>query len=135
MDMASKKLDWHQVVFPGAQEYSDMCMGPKGLVYGIADRKKFFVFDAAKRTVVYELDLAADPGLTTGQQGPRVFVRGLEGEIYVLFLKGIARVELTSYALTMIARSPVSIDAGGDYLDGRIYFASGSHLYSYGVKK
>jgi hypothetical protein len=135
MDMASKKLDWHQVVFPGVQEYSDMCMGPKGLIYGIADRKKFFVFDAAKRTVVYERDVAADPGLTTGQQGPRVFVRGLEGEIYVLFLKGIARVEPTSYALTMIAQSPVSIDAGGDYLDGRIYFASGSHLYSYEVKK
>ena len=71
MDMASKKLDWHQVVFPGVQEYSDMCMGPKGLIYGIADRKKFFVFDAAKRAVVYERDVAADLGLTTGQQGPR----------------------------------------------------------------
>jgi hypothetical protein len=135
MDMASKKLDWHQVVFPGVQEYSDMCMGPKGLIYGIADRSKFFVFDAASRTVVYERDVAADLGLTTGQQGPRIFVRGLEGEIYVLFVKGIARVEPTSYALTMIAQSPVPIDAGGDYLDGRIYFASGSHLYSYEIKK
>ncbi len=135
MDMASKRLDWHQVVFPGVQEYSDMCVGHKGLIYGIADRKKFFVFDAAKRAVVYERDLAADPGLTAGQQGPRIFVRGPEGEIYVLFLKGIALVDPTSHALTMLAQSPVPIDAGGDYLGGRIYFASGSHLYSYRVKK
>ena len=33
----------------------------------------------------------------------------------------------------MLAESPVPIGAGGDFLDGRIYFASGSHLYSYQV--
>ena len=33
----------------------------------------------------------------------------------------------------MLAESPVPIGSGGDYLDGRIYFASGSHVYSYGV--
>ena len=135
MDMASKKLDWHRVVFPGVQEYTDMCPGPKGLIYGIADRKKFFVFDAAKRKVVYERDVAAEFGPTTAEQGPRVFVRGPEGKTYVLFVKGIACVEPKSYALTWLAESPVPIDAGGDYLDGRIYFAGGSHLYSYEIKK
>ena len=30
-----------------------------------------------------------------------------------------------------IARSPVQIDTGGAYLNGRIYFSSGSHLWSY----
>jgi hypothetical protein len=135
MDMASRTLDWHEVVFQGVQEYSDLCMGPKGLIYGIADRRKFFVFDAAKRTVVYERDVSTDFGPTTGQQGPRIFVRGEEGTIYVLFVKGITRVEPTSYALTMLALAPVPIDAGGDYLDGRIYFASGSHLYSYKINR
>jgi hypothetical protein len=134
MDMASKKLDWHQAILPGVQEYSDLCVGPKGLIFGIADRRKFFVFDASKRTVVYERDVAADFGLTTGQQGPRIFVRGAEGTIYILFVRGITRVDPTSYALTLLAQSPVPIDAGGDYLDGRIYFASGSRLYSYEVK-
>jgi hypothetical protein len=134
MDMTTKKLEWHQVVFPGVQEYSDLCMGPKGLIYGIADRTKFFVFDPATRTVVYERDVSADLGPATGQQGPRIFVRGEEGTIYALFVKGITRVNPNSYELTMVAHSPVPIDAGGDYLGGRIYFASGSHLYSYKVK-
>jgi hypothetical protein len=135
MDMASKNLDWHQAVLPGVQEYSDMCMGPNGLIYGMADRKRFFVFDAAKRSIVYDRDISTDLGLSTGEQGPRIFVRDPEGAVYVLFVKGIVRVDPATYALTMLAESPVSVDAGGDFLDGRIYFSSGSHLCSYKVAK
>jgi hypothetical protein len=135
LDMASKRLEWHQVVFPGVQEYTDMCPGPDGLIFGIADRNRFFVFDPAKRKVVHEQDIEARFGPTTSQQGPRVFVRGSKGETYILFVKGIVRVEPGSYAMTLLAESPVPIGPGGDWLDGRIYFASGSHLYSYKVKE
>jgi hypothetical protein len=91
------------------------------------------VFDAAKRTIVYDRELPAGFGLTTGEQGPRIFVRDPEGTTYILFVKGIARVDVAPYALTMLADSPVPIDAGGDFLGGRIYFSSGSHLCSYKV--
>jgi hypothetical protein len=33
----------------------------------------------------------------------------------------------------MLAESPVPIGPGGDLLNGRIYFGSGSHVYSYQV--
>jgi hypothetical protein len=33
--------------------------------------------------------------------------------------------------MIMQAESPVPINTGGDYLDGKIYFVSGSHLCSY----
>ena len=133
MDMATKKLDWHEVVFPGVQGYTDMCMGPDGLVYGVADRRRFFVFDAAERKIVHEEDLSDKFGATTSQQGPRVFVRGPNQEIYMLFVKGIARVNPDGFGITMLAESPVPIGPGGDYLNGRIYFGSGSHVYSYEV--
>ncbi len=135
MDMESKKVEWHQAVFPGVQEYSDMCEGPDGLIFGIADKRRFFVFDPAKREVVYVRDVADQLGQTFLQQGPRVFVRGSGEETYMLFVKGVVRVDRATYALTMIAESPVPIDSGGDYLDGRIYFASGSRLYSYQIGK
>jgi hypothetical protein len=93
------------------------------------------VFDAAKRSIVYDRDISTDLGLSTGEQGPRIFVRDPEGAVYVLFVKGIVRVDPATYALTMLAESPVSVDAGGDFLDGRIYFSSGSHLCSYKVAK
>ncbi|HOZ48180.1 MAG TPA: hypothetical protein PLO37_18695 [Candidatus Hydrogenedentes bacterium] len=142
MDLASKQLDWHKVLYPGAQEYTDLCYAPNGLVYAVADRKRFFVFDAAKREVIHEEDLDATFGPTTSQQGPRVFVlgdrakAGAEGSVpalYMLFVKGVAQVDLTTHAITMLAESPVPVGPGGDFLDGRIYFGSGSHVYSYQV--
>lgn len=133
LDIPTKRLDWHQVVFPGVQGYTDMRTSPDGLVYGFADRRRFFVFDPARRKVVHEEDAEAGFGLTTSQQGPRVFVPGPDRTVYILFVKGVARVDPATFRITMLAESPVPIGPGGDILDGRIYFASESHLYSYRV--
>ena len=131
MDMASKRVKWHEVTLPGVQSYSDMCPGPDGLVYGITDYKKFFVFDPVKRVIVHEEIVEARFGKTVSDQSPRIFVVGPKKKIYILFVKGIVRVEPGSFKMIMVAESPVTIDTGGDYLDGRIYFVSGSHLCSY----
>ena len=133
MDMATKQVEWHEVVFPGVQSYTDMCAGPDGLVFGFADRKRFFVFDSAQRKVVHEQDTEAEFGSTISHQGPRVFVPAPDGKMYMLFRKGIARLDQATYEITMLAESPVGIGPGGDILNGRIYFGSGSHLYSYEV--
>ncbi len=133
MDLKSKKLDWHQPVFPGVQDYSDMCPGPDGLVYGVTDRSRFFVFDPAKRKVIHERRTEAEFGVTNSQQGPRIFVTDPAGRVYMLFLKGIARVDPKTFAIELLAESPVTVGAGGDYHKGRIYFASRSHLCSYKV--
>jgi streptogramin lyase len=134
MDMTTKKIEWHQVVFPGVQSYTDMCLGANGLVFGFADRKRFFVFDPEKRKVIHEENVESQFGQTTSQQGPRVFVVSPDGAIYILFVKGIARLDPATFKIAMLAESPVPIGLGGDMLDGRIYFGSGSHMYSYKVK-
>ncbi len=133
MDMESKRLDWHAVVFPGAQGYTDMCSGPNGVVYGVVDRRRFFVFDPGARGVVHQKELESEFGPTTSQQGPRVFVTAPDGAVYILFTKGIATVDPDTYAIRLLAESPVPIGPGGDILNGRIYFGSGSHVYSYRV--
>jgi len=133
VDMATKKLDWHEPVFPGVQEYTDLCPGPDGLAYGVADRIRFFVFDPAKRKVIHEKNLAGEFGHTNYQQGPRVFVLDPKGTVYMLFGQGIGKVEPGTYKVTLLAKSPVAIGPGGDYYQGRIYFGSGSHMYSWKV--
>jgi hypothetical protein len=133
MDLATKKVEWRAVAFPGVQTYTDLCLGPAGLVFGFADRTRFFVFDPVKRTLRHEEETKARFGLCVSQQGPRTFVRGRGDAIYILFVKGIARLDPVTFQITMLATSPVPISAGGDYLDGRIYFGSGSHMYSYAV--
>lgn len=131
LDMAAKKIIWHQVLFPGTKGYTDLCALPDGRVLGVADQRRFFVFDPDSRAVVHEQDMEPVLGLTTSQQGPRVFVTPGDGRVFMLFRKGVAAVDLESFQISMVAESPVGVGTGGDYLDGRIYFGSGSHLYSY----
>jgi hypothetical protein len=135
LDLASRKVEWHEPLLKGVNNYSDLATAPKGLVYGIADSVRFFVFDPARRNIVYEKNVVEEFGRTSSGQGPRIFVREPKGTTYVLFRSGIARVDPETYKLTLLAKSPVSVDVGGDWFEGRIYFASGSHLYSYTLPK
>ncbi|MFV2068252.1 MAG: hypothetical protein ACC645_14865, partial [Pirellulales bacterium] len=135
LDMATGQIEWHEPVFPGTQGYTDMVATKNGLVYGFSDRKRFFVFDPAKRKIVHQQETKSVFGVSTSQQGPRVFVVSPNDAVYILFVKGIARVDPDTFAITMLAESPVPIGPGGDILDNRIYFAHGSHLYSYDVSQ
>ena len=132
MDLDTRRILWREVAFPGVQSYTDLCSGPDGLVYGVADRECFFAFDPVTRKTVRSEGTAENFGLTARQQGPRVFVTTPAGSVYMLFVKGIVRVDPSDHSLAMLAASPVPIDFGGDWLNGRIYFGSGSHVYSYG---
>lgn len=134
LDMETKQIKWREV-FEGATTISDMIVSPTGLVYGVANYGRFFVFAPATREVIIERDLEAQFGRTNSQQGPRIFVQGPGDRIFMLFQSGIAEIDTTphSHEITMLAESPIRIGPGGDYLDGRIYFGSGSHVYSWPV--
>ncbi|MBI5768371.1 MAG: hypothetical protein HZA93_11295 [Verrucomicrobia bacterium] len=130
-DVTAKKIEWHAAVFPGAQVYVDLGPGPRGLVYGFVDRSRFFVFDPVERAVVHSAELKDSFGPVVTGQGPRALVRDERGRTFVLFTKGIARIDDASFAVSWVAKSPVPISSGGDVLGGRIYFAGGSHVVSY----
>ena len=134
LDLATKKLDWHSPIIPGAQEYTALYVAPTGSIFGIADRKILFQFDAIKRAIISQRDIQTSFGLTVSQQGPRVFVQGDNKRVFVLLVNGVAELNTTTGELTRIATSPLPIECGGDYLNNRIYFACGSHLCSYGLR-
>lgn len=133
MDLATRTVEWHAPIIPGVQSYTDLYATEKGLLYGIADQRHFFVFDPATRTIVHQFDTKDTLGSSISHQGPRVFVPAPDGRLFMLFVKGIVQVDLATHGLTLIAESPIPIGPGGDILNGRIYFGSGSHLYSYGL--
>lgn len=135
MDFASKKLDWHEAILPGVQGYQDLKLLPDGKVLGIADKSIVFVFDPETRKIVHQENVEKTISKTASQQGSRIFVTGPDGSIYLLLNKGIALIDPKTYAIKLIAQSPISVDSGGDFLDGRIYFLNGSHLYSYQLPK
>ncbi|HQD08283.1 MAG TPA: hypothetical protein PLQ65_01365 [Flavihumibacter sp.] len=132
MDISKKKILWQSALIAGVQDYSDLCVGDNGLVYGIADLHIFFVFDPRSKKLLYQEDVKDRLGLTAWAQAPRVFIRGAKkGELYVLLAKGIAQVDTKKQRIELLAASPVQIEAGGDFQAGKIYFLSKSHLFSY----
>lgn len=131
MDLATREVTWHAPLLPGVHRYTDLYATDDGVVYGVADQRHFFVFDPEKKEIVHQFDTGDTLGSTISHQGPRVFVPGPDGALYMLFRKGVAQVDLETHEITLLAESPVSIGPGGAYHDGRIYFGSGSHLYSY----
>lgn len=133
LDLATKQIEWHEPVFPGVQNYTDLCAAPEGLIYGVADGVRFFVFDPKTRKVVFEQNTTNTLGGTSGGQGPRVFVVAPDKTVYMLLGKSIATVTPGTFVITEVAKTPVPIAVGGSYLKGRIYFAGGSHLYSWQV--
>lgn len=134
MDMKTKQIEWHEPVFEGVTSYTDLTPGPKGLVFGFADHRRFFVFDSNSRQIIHEQNTEETFGVTNSQQGPRTFIIGPNNTIYVLFVKGIAKLDPKTFEIKMLVESAIAIGAGGDYLDGRIYFGNASHLYSWTVQ-
>lgn len=135
MDFATRKVEWHAALPGGAQQILDLFSGPGGFVFGLADRKTFFVFDPVKRVIVHQRDVAKEFGLSATGQGPRVFVSTPEGAIHLLFRRGIATLNTETFALELVAESSVPIEVGGAYHEGRVYFVNASHLYSVGLAK
>jgi len=130
MDMVSKRVEWREVVIPGVQGYVDLCLGANGIVYGIADAVRFFAFDPVERRLLHVEETEAQFGPTGYQQGQRKLVTGPDGALYAIFLKAITRVNLKTHRPELLAEPPVPVQFGGDILDGRLYFAAASHLYS-----
>lgn len=135
---AEPRVLWSGTPVPGATEITDLVQGDDGLVHGIAGSRWLFRFDPQSRRLVGGVvNFGRRLGASVFAQGTRAFVRvpataGRQGGIYVLLLDGIARLDPASpRLLERVASSPVEITAGGAHADGRIYFAAGSHLYSW----
>ncbi len=130
LDLATRRMTWHAPIVPGAPCYLDLALGQNGIVYGMADDHRFFAFDPRTRTLVHEEDTTESFGPLGYQQGQRKLVASPDGTLYLLLLNSITCVNFATHRLMPVAKPLVSINSGGDILDGRLYFAGGSHLYS-----
>lgn len=131
IDKETKTVEWKGAVIPDVQTYTDLITRKDGKVYGMADRSIFFVFDPDTRRIIYKKKVSDELGYAVSSQSPRVFIKGEGRDFFVLFVNAIAKIENESYQLTLLAHPPRPIRAGGDYLNNRIYYISGSSLFSY----
>jgi outer membrane protein assembly factor BamB len=128
LDWATKRVTFRMVPVPGAPEVYSLALGADGMVYGIASNVELFVFDPARRQVIHRASLAEYGGL------PRqVLVRGEDDRLFAILSKSILRIQPGTFAVEKLADAPVGITAGVAVTRGRLYFASGSHLWSCGL--
>ncbi len=133
MDFSTKEILWRRNVISGSEDYSDLCLAQNGLVYGIADRSIFFVYNpfaAESNALIFKGKIGMP---IPYQQGQRIFVKSPD-DVYMLCKNGIGKIDSQNYKNIEFKTSPEPITAGGAYFKGRIYFAGGASLYSYVVE-
>ena len=131
MDASTHEVRWRGAPVPGAKTITDLMVGTDGLVYGLADSVDLFVFNPNNRQVVSVNRFSKDLGPSVYAQGTRAFVKGADGSIYVLLYNGIGKVDTKAHTVSRVVSSPVRITVGGAAANGRIYFGSNNHLYSW----
>lgn len=133
MDVKTKKIEWRDTLIENAKLYNDLCIADRGIVYGFANNNIFFAFDTDAKKIIYIKNITNEFERTTGEQCQRIFVKDNKDNIYVMFKNKIGKINRQTHELELVKKSPVEITAGGDYLNGRIYFISQSHICSYKV--
>lgn len=128
-DLDTRKVVWNEEIIPGVTHYFDLIALPDGKVLICVGRDRLAIFNPATRKIE-KLISTGDFESFAWQQGPRILHR-VGDRYFVLFGKAIAEFNPKTAQLTKLVELPFPITAGGAVLNGRIYFASGSVLYSY----
>lgn len=134
LDWESKQVSGRWTLEPPTSAVHDVVVAGDGRVYGLAEPNRLFVFDPTRGEFVHD-EVLSGYGDLTGSQAPRTMAIGPDGGIYVLFKAAIVRIEPDTFVHREIARSDLEITAGIVILRNRLYFACGSHLFSYDLSR
>jgi len=100
---------------------------PDGRVAGLTANATLFVFDPKTRSVTGRASLSA-----YGSVPRQALQVSPEGVVYAMLAKAVLRVSPETLEVGKIGAPPVAISAGGALAGGRLYFASGAHVWSCG---
>ena len=112
---------------PGAKTILSLATAVDGMVYGITDNEKVFVFDPGKREVTKIFDLGfKEPREISLQLGPDLRLYGLAKE-------AIFSIDPRNDYVSLVAVPPVPIDSGMAMEGKKIYYGSGANLWEFEI--
>ena len=112
---------------PGAKTVLSLATAVDGMVYGITNDEKVFVFDPGKREITKILDLGfKEPREISLQLGPDLRLYGLTKE-------AIFSIDPRNDHVSLVAVPPVPIDSGMAMLGTKIYYGSGANLWEFEI--
>lgn len=126
LDWQTKKLTFHGVPVRGDASVVSLQVLNDGFVYGLSSSSTLFVFDPAARKVVSRCSLQH-----FGTVPRHALQVGPEGKLYAMLSDAILRVTPLTLKYDVLTATPVKVTAGGALVNGRLCFASGSHVWTY----
>lgn len=112
---------------PDAKTILSLASTDDGILYGITDNEKVFVFDSETKEMKKVLDLEfKKPIATSLHLGPSRKLYGLSSETVFV-------VDPKDDRISFLGKSPVPIHSGMAILGLKIYFGSGAHLWEFEI--
>lgn len=135
-------FDWKErrvvqrVVFEEAfSRVMDMISPDGKSVYGIlsGDTTILFYFDSSDVEQIHSIPLS-EYGRPAGSQAERILSVGPDGNLYILFRDKILRLGVQDHRIEIVAQSPVTIGTGSAWIGDRLFFSSGSEIWSWRLR-
>ncbi|MGZ3515281.1 MAG: hypothetical protein ACXU93_15145, partial [Thermodesulfobacteriota bacterium] len=112
---------------PGAKTVLSLATAVDGLVYGITNDEKVFVFDPGKREITKVFDLGfKEPREISLQLGPDLRLYGLAKDT-------IFSIDPRNDHVSLVVVPPVPIDSGMAMVGRKIYYGSGAALWEFEI--
>jgi streptogramin lyase len=112
---------------PGAKTILSLATTVDGMVYGITNDEKVFVFDPGKQEITKIFDLGfKEPREISLQLGPDLRLYGLAKE-------AIFFIDPRNDHVSLVAVPPVPIDSGMATVGRKIYYGSGANLWEFEI--
>ena len=126
-DPKEEKKVFEIVPVPEVKTILSLAVAVDGMLYGITNNEKVFVFDPERREVKKILDLGfKEPGEVSLQLGPDLKLYGLAKE-------AIFSIDPRNDQVSLVAKPAVPIHSGMAMLGRKIYFGSGANLWEFEI--
>jgi len=126
-DPKEEKKVFEIVPVPKVKTILSLAVAVDGMLYGITDNEKVFVFDPEKREVKKILDLGfREPREISLQLGPDLRLYGLAKE-------AIFFIDPRNDQVSLVAEPAVPIHSGMAMLGRKIFFGSGANLWEFEI--
>jgi hypothetical protein len=126
-DPKEEKKIFEMVPVSEAKTILSLAVSTEGILYGITDNEKVFVFDVDKRVTRKVMDLGLkEPREISLQMGP-------EGRLYGLTKEAIFYIDPKEDRIVFLKNPPVPITSGMAISGSRIYFGSHANLWEFEI--
>jgi outer membrane protein assembly factor BamB len=126
-DPKEEKKVFEMIPVPEAKTILSLAVTVDGILYGITDNEKVFVFDSERREVKKIFDLGfKEPREISLQLGPDLRLYGLAKE-------AIFFIDPRNDEVSLVVKPPVPIHSGMATLGRKIYYGSGANLWEFEI--